>query len=383
MQELAAVRRREELREWLAAWLAGQDGRGRIVSRLVQARIVPMSDGQSGGADGADAEAARFLVRGLARSYRLQLVETDEPDLFLLQRKGGYELLVDTHDPNYWLCHSLEEGAGTERSDWIDRLLQGSPALEPAWLPSQFLEGVAGRGRWTGFTLAHGPGRGDAAPGSQEPITSLRLEVAGQDVHTALQALRASGTFPHSLAVTDVEVEMADPEGYGPARLALGYRGVLTGRGNYRLHEALAGELVDEYRRYLDVLESQLAVGFVRQGRLLRLVGSPVNLVFTRRPSSLRALAEYLFSGRAPLHLWGVPIELGPSLMRARIVDLQGAGRLSCELGEDFLRLYVPRGSGGSLVARLYTLLQQHYDSSTAIGGLALGEVFGRRAATA
>lgn len=366
--ELTAIRRRADLQEWLGSWLSSQQGRAGIVSRLAEARILPMTDSsRSGQLAQAQAEAASFLARGLARSYRLQFIELEGPDLFLLQRRDGRSLVVDAQLPRFWLCHTLDETGTEEAAGWLDELLESSPALEPAWLPSQFLERAAAWGRWVEFDLAHGPQPGQPTPGSEAPLSAMRLQAGGEDVRGALGALRASGAFAHSLALTRVGMEVDDPEGYGTLRLELGYRGLLKGRGNYRLHERLAKRLARVYQAYVSILEGELSLGFLRQGRVLKLVGSPVNVAFQRRPSSLEALARTFFSGRAPLYLWGVPVELAPGFVRARVVDVQGRGRLSAELGESFLRLYVPRGSGGGLIARLYALLQQHYDSSATI----------------
>lgn len=333
----------------------------------MEAAILPLLSPREGSAQDRE-EAARFLVRGLASSYGMELVEGEDSPLFLLRASDGRLLVVDAQDPRFWLCHA-PQGAEPGADAWAEGLLDGSPSLERAWLPSPLLERLARTGRWTGLTLSHGAAEGQSHPGRSGTISRLQLQVDGREVQSVLEGLRASGAFPHSLALTAVEVELPDREGGGLTRVGADHRGTLRGRGSYATHTDLARALAAEYRQLVELLEDEGTLGLVREGRLLRLAGWPVSITFSRRPASLQELAEYLWNGGEPFGLWGVPWALSPGLVRARLVDVRRGGRLSAELGEGFLRLYLPRGSRGSLVARLYTLLLCHYDSSARLAG--------------
>ena len=86
-------------------------------------------------------------------------------------------------------------------------------------------------------------------------------------------------------------------------------------------------------------------------------------MVLDRPISNLEVFCESIFSSGEPFRLWGVPTRLAKDFYRVQALDLHMGTPLQFEIGPQFLRVYLPVGSCGNSVVRLYTNLQHHYDS--------------------
>ena len=86
-------------------------------------------------------------------------------------------------------------------------------------------------------------------------------------------------------------------------------------------------------------------------------------MLFDRPISDLTVFCERIFSCGQPFRLWGVPVPLGSDYYRVRAVDLHVGTPIDFEVAPEFVRVYLPAGSCGNSVMRMYTNLQHHYDS--------------------
>ena len=69
------------------------------------------------------------------------------------------------------------------------------------------------------------------------------------------------------------------------------------------------------------------------------------------------------------------PSRLGRNSFRVTALDLHVANRITFEVAPDFIRVYLPDGTCGNPIVRLYTNLQHYYDSQVVLaagGGEAL-----------
>jgi hypothetical protein len=57
-------------------------------------------------------------------------------------------------------------------------------------------------------------------------------------------------------------------------------------------------------------------------------------------------------------------------------VDLHTGGKLNLELLQDWIRLYLLRGSCGNTVAKFYSVIQHNYDSNAKLEGIEYGRLF-------
>jgi hypothetical protein len=73
-----------------------------------------------------------------------------------------------------------------------------------------------------------------------------------------------------------------------------------------------------------------------------------------------------LLAVRRPFRLWGVP-DIVSGVAQVEAVDLHIGQRLRFDIGREWLRVYLERGSCGNTVARLISNLQHHFDGALSL----------------
>ena len=91
--------------------------------------------------------------------------------------------------------------------------------------------------------------------------------------------------------------------------------------------------------------------------------GEPVNILFPRPIVDLEIFCDRVFSCAEPFRLWGVPVRLSNDSYRVSAVDLHVGSEVTFEISPDWMRIYLPKGSCGNTVIRIFTNLQHHYDA--------------------
>jgi hypothetical protein len=69
---------------------------------------------------------------------------------------------------------------------------------------------------------------------------------------------------------------------------------------------------------------------------------------------------------RRPFRLWGIP-EFAEGAARIEAVDLHVGHRLRLDVDQNWLRIYLERGSCGNSVARLVSNQQHHFNAALSL----------------
>jgi len=144
------------------------------------------------------------------------------------------------------------------------------------------------------------------------------------------------------------------------------YDGKITARGtSFQSHISLVSNVSRDYSRNITEFETRFALHFEReQNGRITLTGEPLAVTFGRPIANMEVFLEKVFSGAAPFRLSGVPLNVRGQLYRVVAVDLHVSQTVTFEIAPEFMRVFLPRGSCGNTVARLYTNLQHYYDST-------------------
>ncbi len=310
-----------------------------------------------------------FSWKAFGRKSPTQFHRADEPTLGSVETKVKNERLViyvDFTNPRYWRLHSM---GSSNSMDWlIERLVRANPELDRAWLPADFLEHISGLGSFRGLNLDYDrriiP---DVDFQSQEaPVEFLKMQLWGNKAGDVLRKLREKDAFPHETTLSKVKLkfwlngDLNDEFSLDDIK----YDGKVTARGtSFECHIGLVSHIYEAYAKEIRKLEERYAIrACERDGRLF-LEGIPINFLFERPILNLEIFCESIFSCGEPFRLWGVPISLPENFYRVQAVDLHVGGPLQFEISPEFMRVYLPAGSCGNSVVRLYTNLQHHYDS--------------------
>lgn len=314
------------------------------------------------------AEAA-FASRTLRRVPEAKIHRADEAGLLSVETRVRNERVVmylDFTNPRYWLLHSM---GSSNAMDWlVDRVVTASPELDRAWIPAELLERVSAMGSFRGLSLDYDrrvvPDVDFQSP--EAPVEFLKMQLWGNKAGEILRILREQDAFPHETTLAKVKVKFwlsGDTDGEFSLD-DIKYDGKVTARGtSFQSHIALVSHVYEAYAKQISNLEEKYALRSYESDGRLSLQGAPVNLVLDRPISDLEIFCESIFSSGEPFRLWGVPTRLAKDFYRVQALDLHMGTPLQFEIGPQFLRVYLPAGSCGNSVVRLYTNLQHHYDS--------------------
>lgn len=273
---------------------------------------------------------------------------------------------VDCSNPRFWLLHSMNSSRCVDRV--ITALSSSTQDLDRAWIPAELLEKASGYGAFRGLNLDYDrriiPDVDFEAPNA--PVEFLKMQLWGNKAADVLQILRQKEGFPHETTLAKVKVKFwLSQEGDDEFSIDdIKYNGKITARGtSFQSHITLVSDI---YRHYTDLIrrvEHRFSMTHhVSEGRL-SLSGEPINLTFSRPIGNLKVFTEKLFSCTEPFRLWGVPVQLSDEFWRVSAVDLHVGSRINFEIAPKFIRIYLPAGSCGNSVLRIYTNLQHHYDA--------------------
>ncbi len=325
-----------------------------------------------------DEEIWDFVTRNLnnksfSKKATTRINKTDDSSLLQLECKtkiGGREentvIFIDCSNTRFWVLHSM---SNSRNLDWLlNRILSSTPSLDSAWIPSQLLEKASENGVFRGLSLDYD--RRKMADIDLEdadaPVQFLKMQLWGNKAAAILNILRGESAFPNETTLSKVKVKFwLDPRNEEEFSVDdIKFNGKITARGtSFQSHVAL---LSDIYRRYADAIrhiESELAMKYIAEGKKLTIQGGPINMIFGRPIENVESFCESLFSCSDPFRLWGVPIRLSKDFWRVSGIDLHVGMRINFEIAPDFMRIYLPDGSCGNTVLRIYTNLQHYYDS--------------------
>lgn len=323
----------------------------------------------AGPADAAKLAESGFSRLCMPKGSQLRVQESEEPSLLSVDVKVPRErfvVYVDFTNPRYWLVHSM--GSSNVLDKVVSKLVNDGPYMDRVWLSAGFLEHVSGMGSFRGLGLDFDrrfvPDVDFDA--SDAPVEFLKMQLWGNKAAAILDILRKKKAFPHETTLSKVKVKFRG-EGEANGEFSLDdvkYDGKITARGtSFQSHIALVSHIYRLYIRQIRKLETHFALRADQDNGRIRLRGEPINLLFERPIRDLELFCDKVFSCGEPFRLWGAPVHLSAGFCRIEAVDLHVGSPLRFEVAPRFIRVYLPEGSCGNSVVRLYTNLQHHYDS--------------------
>lgn len=267
------------------------------------------------------------------------------------------ELWVDQLDERFWSVHTDAPLAQVRRL--LHERVQSSRDLDWMWLPTQHLDRVRRHtpAQQLGTNFSGSELRGADAAGS-----GLRVSASGRDAGALLQLLQANEEFAGAVSLDYIQVGVDDGFG-GTMKEAVNRKGVFLGAGKgFDTHVQFVRSVVRRYSAFVSLLEEK-AIGWeVLPDGGGWLTGSPVGVLFSRTVPDVGHFAENLFTSREPFRLWGAPTVSG-GVAEVDAVDLHVGQRLRIDIGTEWMRVHLEKGSCGNTVARLISNLQHRFDS--------------------
>lgn len=296
--------------------------------------------------------------------------ETDEELFFNVDfryRDESAVLYIDASDTRFWLVHSA--GRSVFVDPLIQRLVSNTYDFDSAWLPTQLLEKVSQMGLLRGLGLDYDrrpvPDVDFEVPSA--PVQFLKMQLWGNRAEDVLGVLRAREAFPGSTTLSKVKVKhwLDRDDGTLFSVSDIKYDGKVTGRGtSFQSYMTLISSLYSQYAQTIQRHEDQFGIRHeVGLDGRLAVTGEPLNIFFREPIPDMEVFCRRVFSGSHPFRISGLPVRTGRQQFRVAGIDLHVGKCLNFELCPEYMRVYLPAGSCGNSLARLYTNLQHHYQS--------------------
>jgi hypothetical protein len=312
---------------------------------------------------------ATVISEVLGTRLPLRIIETEDQMFFNVQignRENGTFFYVDASNPRFWLVHTTAKS--TIADPLIQKLILNTDEFDSAWLPIQLLARIAGFGDLRGLGLDFDrravPDVDFERP--EAPVQFLKMQLWGNRSGDILRILSGREAFPNATTLSKVKVKYFLDRLEDAFCIAdIKYDGKITGRGtSYQSYIGLVTNLYRDYARRIYDFEQRFTIKLESPAaNEFRFAGEPLNLVFGQPLDNVTAFCEKVFSGSQPFRLLGTPIATGENSFRVAAFDLHVGNRVNFEIFPSLIRVYLPPGSCGNSLARIYTNLQHYYNS--------------------
>ena len=320
---------------------------------------------------------AAFSVEALGARSQARVHETDEEFFYRVDATWATntaEFYVDASDRRFWILHSASNSVKADRI--LHRVIANDSHLDSAWLPMQLLERVAEMGIFKGLHLDydHREVPDVEFDVDDAPVEYLKMQLWGNRAQQVLRILRHPDAFPSATTLSKVKVKHFLDQAANEDWFSLDevkWDGKITARGtSFQSHINLVNSIYTSYADKVRGFEERFSLRYeVRAVNAERttMTGEPLNITFSRPIANLPKFLAAIFSGTEPFRLWGTPVSIGREYFRVTAMDLHVTNRITFEVGSDFMRVYLPDGSCGNTIVRLFTNLQHYYDSQVAL----------------
>lgn len=309
-----------------------------------------------------------------------KVVPLRDKSLLLALDDKDHAYFLDLQHPRFQLMHSIDNSSRTDQT--FRQLTEGNVAgFDHLWMPREFLRDTQ-RGQLTGFKFRYRTAIAGAEAVEREVVDSgtgeiisgwrgkskFRMEVAedatAEEEYSSLMKLPV---FQGRKALEQVQFRSIDADQPGDYIVSGIYSyGKVIGKGtSIGGHFLTLDSVIDAYQRVISRIEEEFSLGWVSEsgGHVLR--GDPFLFRFPDDVEivDLNAFTASLFNGTQPFRLFGVPHSVRERRIDVEAIDLHTGDPLSIELTPEWMRVYLPRGSCGNIVARLFTNFQHAMSS--------------------
>jgi len=304
-------------------------------------------------------------------SLRISRTNTKLPEVSVLSLAYGTmraRFFVDTSDKRFWILHTNDLANHTNR---LFRRLVFSPeaSFDRTWLPIELMQKVSSLSgnSFRGFGLAYQDFFASNGEG-ELPVEELRMRVSGSSSIDALEALRDKEKLRRSLSYSMVRVRRGNRLNYVVEEL--GYSGRFIARGGSSIDDYVSLIEITRkmYRNTVETIERN-SIGVKEiEGRTL-VEGQAFDLTLDREIEDIDSFVDRLISPTLPFRLWGIKNRISKNMIQVIGVDLHTGDSVDLEVSPFLIRIYLPKGSCGNTVLRLYANLQHYFDSATKLNG--------------
>ena len=285
------------------------------------------------------------------------LEQTSDAYLYIAH-VGDQVFWVDQLDERFWSFHT--DMPAREAGAYLRNHVEQRRDLDWMWLPSGHL-----RNAWPNSESRRVRTRFEGAGflGEDSAARDLRVQLAGRGADHLLKLIEADESYRSAVSYESVQNTLVDQD-LGTLIEGLYRMGRFAAYGDsFELHMAFVRAVVTRYRSFVELCERKAITWSTLGDGGSVVAGGPLVIKFSRPIENSVRFVDELLAVRRPFRLWGI-VEFVGDVAQIEAVDLHVGQRLRLDVGRDWLRVYLERGSCGNTVARLVSNLQHHFDGA-------------------
>ena len=328
---------------------------------------LPSSVLQSHGRREQLEEFVRSLVHADEGDRQVEVHPTAEEGFFEVTYKTReIELVIYIDagtDHRFWECFSISHSKYLDK--WFHRIATREPRFDFVWLWPAFLREIQKRGKPRGFGLDYDRRRfGDKQ--SEDITTYLKMQIwGGSETNNLYESLSTNPQFGNKIVLS--KVRMRESANGDPAEFAIQdikFTGKFTTRGSsFDTHRGTLNFVREEYAKKVGTIEDRYRLRWSEGDKgNANLEGCAIHFVPEDFTLPVAEFSQVLFNGCMPFRLLGFVDSQSDGGAVIDAVDMHTGGTLSFEVYPDVLSVYLPEGTCGNTIIRLYTNMQHYFD---------------------
>lgn len=241
-------------------------------------------------------------------------------------------------------------------------------SFDHTWLTTGMLKDVAGVGgnRIDGVGISYKDIFANKDY-SEEPDEGWRVDISGGKMAgRALQLISGDEVIKKRSAYDRVRILRGDKQSLTDfVTDDLDYNGIFairTGKSVYD-HVTLVELVKEKYQKQMKTIEDN-SIGLRQINNRMLYEGKAFDFEFKRNISDWELFLDKMFNSSQPFRMWGLKEKVEEGYYSILAVDLHTGDPVDLEIANNFMRVYLPKGSCGNVVLRLFVNLQQNFDST-------------------
>ncbi|MHA1887138.1 MAG: hypothetical protein ACTSX0_03875 [Promethearchaeota archaeon] len=297
--------------------------------------------------------------------YNIQIQQTDDITLHILKvRKNSKTatFYVDTVNPRYWLIHGVGSYKFTNPfiRKYVTSVMSG---LDHLWLPNNFMMELSKKDDFRGFSLKYD--EEFSFIDDKKPVENLSMKLWGGAAPHVLQALKRDKDLKNTIAISGIGIKHSANGGFAIDDVTAW--GKFTAKGtSIDDHYFVVKDVQTRYSEKINLIENAW-LDYSKDNIGIRFSGEPLTIIFNKKIENIPDFINELLASRKPFRLWGLHKILNDYFAKVVGIDLHTGHKINLDITNEWIRIYLPKGSCGNTILRLLTNIQHHYDSEATL----------------
>lgn len=277
------------------------------------------------------------------------------------------QFYLDLSDKRFLVLHTHDLAEDTH--SFVKRLKQSMDyEFDSAWLSTSMLKSISKKtgnrdyGVEVDYENIFQQNDDDDDLENIAPKDDLRLHISGTVYDRVLKLIRTDDLVEQTMGYEKITI--------GRGTKSRGVLDDLTYDGRFSLirgksiddHMVLVDTVKEDYAQQMLEIEKNRIFGSTCDG-IHTVEGMAFEFEFNRSVDDWDKYINRIFNAKEPFRIWGIKNKINDGFYTVLAVDLHTGHPVDVEIADNLMRVYLPKGTCGNVVLRLFVNLQRFFDS--------------------